>query len=555
MDIFFIEAIVGELSEKISGARIDKIHQPEPQVLILRLWSGRENLRLLLNVAPDGGAVYLAGRSRRINPQAPPRFCQLLRARLGRIVSVAQVPGERIVRFECRGTQGEAYSLVAELTGSRSNLVLLDGQEGIVDALRRDAAGRPALPGTTYHAPPAPERFPLAHPLPEIPCEAAADPESFRRWLLRHVAPMSPANAADLAAAVAKGASPAEALQAFRAEWLGARYRPCVATLEAKPLLSVFPPKHLSLQGFQSFDTPSEAAEHYYLQMLPEKDGAAEAALRQAVARARKRLLARSAKIEAERENLERASEGRVLGELLLANLHRIRRGMTEVTVENWHDDPPAPVVIPLDPLLTPQQNAEHYFRGYKKKKRGAEHTERRLEETAQELAWLDEVSHSLDEAQSRDDLDAIRRELEEGGLLRFPPERPRSKIPDVRSALRKTRSPGGFELVWGKNNRTNDCVSREMTTAADLWLHAQRLPGCHLVLKRQGASDVPEEDILYAAALAAGYSRGRNEHKVEVMVAEGKWVRKPKGARPGLVTVEKYRTVMVKPMRVEDEG
>ncbi len=554
MDIFFIEAIVAELAQRIAGARIDKIHQPEPELVILRLWSGREELRLLLSAAPGRAGVYLTGQ-RPINPQAPPRFCQLLRARLSRIVEVRQIPGERIVHLHCRGKESEDYLLVAELTGSRANLLLLNGDGRIVDALRRDAAGREATPGEIYVLPSAPERFPLAAALPEIP-DGASSPDFFRNWLLERCMPMSPLVAADLAAVVGQGMPPAEALQILRQRWLGGRFRPAVATLRGKPVLVPFPLDHLPLEDLQPFDTPSAAAEHFYHEMIPE-DETAVGVLRQAVDRTRKRLLSRQKKITEEREGLESAGEGRILGELLLANLHRVGRGMREVTVENWYADPPVPVVIALDPLLSPQENAERYFRGYKKKKRGAQHTERRLEETAQELAWLEEVGHALDEAESRDDLDALRQELEEGGLLSPSPQRPRRKTQDVRSALRRRRSPGGFELIWGKNNRTNDLVSRQMTASDDLWFHAHRIPGCHLVLKRKGPGAVPEEDILYAAALAAGHSRGRDDNKVEVMVTEGKWVRKPKGARPGLVTVEKYRTVVVRPVRSEekDEG
>jgi predicted ribosome quality control (RQC) complex YloA/Tae2 family protein len=554
MDIFFIEALVGELSNRICGARIDKIHQPEPQVLILRLWSGREDLRLLLSVAPGRAAAYLTAQGS-INPQAPPRFCQLLRARLSRIAAVEQVPGERIIRFACMGKEGEEYLLIAELTGSRSNLLLLDAEGKIVDSLHRDAGGREALPGQAYLLPPAQDRFSLAAPLQQIPDEAA-DPEFFRRWLLSHCTPMSPLIARDLAAAVAQGSPPAQVLEAFRSLWLGARSRPAVGTLDGKPILTPFALEHLHLEDVQSFDTPSEAAEHFYKEMLPLQDGAAAGSLREIIRRARKRLNVRLEKIAQERGALDQAGEGRILGELLLANLHRVRRGMTEVTVENWYADPSTPLVIPLDPLLSPQENAERLFRGYKKKKRGAEHTARRLEETAQELAWLEEVSHALDEVETREDLLAVRLELEEGRLIPATPQRPRRRAPDVRSALRKGRSPGGHDLIWGKNNRTNDFVSREMTSPEDMWFHAHHIPGCHLVLKRKGHSAVPEEDILYAAALAAGYSRGRNDLKVEVMVAEGKWVRKPKGARPGLVTVEKYRTVVVKPLRIGgDEG
>ncbi|MBE0597176.1 MAG: DUF814 domain-containing protein, partial [Desulfuromonadales bacterium] len=215
----------------------------------------------------------------------------------------------------------------------------------------------------------------------------------------------------------------------------------------------------------------------------------------------------------------------------------------------------PAPRVIPLDPRLTPQENAENYFRGFKKGKRGVEHVARRREETLQQRQYLEELELSLEEAQSAAELEAVRQELRAAGVLREPPPSHSRAPASPASMVRRAVSPGGFVVLWGRHSRSNDHLSRELTAADDLWFHAHGQPGSHVVLKR-GAhrGEIPKADLLYAAAVAAGYSRGKDDAKVEVMVTEGKWVRRPKGARPGLVTVEQYRTVMVAPMRVEEQ-
>ncbi len=278
--------------------------------------------------------------------------------------------------------------------------------------------------------------------------------------------------------------------------------------------------------------------------------------LASSIRRALQRLEARRQKIATDLQDSEAADAGRRNGDLLLANLHRLRRGMTAVTLENFTVEPPVPVTIVLDPSLSPQENAERYFRGYKKKKKGVDHAARRMKETGEEIAWLEEMAHYLEEAESREDLQGIKQELAEAGLVSAAPRNtPRTRPLAVRDTLRRILTPGGFQLWWGKSSRTNDYVSRELTGPEDLWFHAHRQPGCHLVLKRGGGREVPEEDQLFAAAIAAGYSRGRNEGKVEVMVTEGKCVRQPKGARPGLVTVERYRTLLVVPQRVADES
>ena len=551
MDTFFLESVVRELTSRIGAGRIDKIHQPEAEVLVLRLWSGREELRLLLGASVKEPRLHLTEENRP-NPFTPPRFCQLLRSRLSRITGVEKVPDERFVYLHCRGHEGEDYRLIAELLGNRANLLLVDGEGRIVDALKRGAGGRDALSGHPYVPPPAPLRHPLSKDLPEIPGEAA-EPFAFERWLRAHLAPMSPLVAKDLGRAVALGLSPEEALEQFRQRWMAGDFHPVIGRLEGKRVLMPFAPHWMSLEEREEFVSPSEAADHYYRLAVPAGEGGQRGELREIVRKALRRLESRLGKIAQDRERAGAPDDSRILGELLLANLHLLRRGMEKVTVQNWYADPPEEIVIALDPRLTPQENAERYFRGYKKGKKGEGHVERRIEETEAEIAWLEEVAHAVEEAESREDLEAIRRELEEGGVIRAPADgTPRRREPNPRDALRHALSPGGFHIFWGKNSRTNDYVSREMTAPDDLWFHALGIPGCHLVLKRGGKGEIPEEDILFAASLAAGHSRGKDDTKVEVMVAEGKQVRKPRGARPGLVTVERYRSVTVKPARTE---
>jgi len=160
-----------------------------------------------------------------------------------------------------------------------------------------------------------------------------------------------------------------------------------------------------------------------------------------------------------------------------------------------------------------------------------------------------------LEEAEGNAELEAVRQELTAAGMLQSRPEPARrSRAAEPQEQLRSAVTPGGYKLLWGKNNRSNDYVSRQLTGPDDLWFHARDLPGCHLVLKKgERGGEVLESDLLHAAAIAAAYSRGKDDGKVEVMITEGKWVKKPKGARPGLVTVERYRTIVVRPRRPEE--
>jgi predicted ribosome quality control (RQC) complex YloA/Tae2 family protein len=177
------------------------------------------------------------------------------------------------------------------------------------------------------------------------------------------------------------------------------------------------------------------------------------------------------------------------------------------------------------------------------------------LQDTQEEKEWLDQVELSLQEAVSGDDLYQVQLDLETAGMLKKTKgqlgHRQQVKPEDQ---LYSSVTPGGWQLYWGKNSRTNDYVSRSMTGPKDVWFHAKGMPGSHLVLKCGDRADkVSEEDLCFAASFAAGYSKGKNDSKVEVIVAQGRDVKKPKGARPGLVTVDTYRTVMVAPKRLKE--
>jgi predicted ribosome quality control (RQC) complex YloA/Tae2 family protein len=238
-----------------------------------------------------------------------------------------------------------------------------------------------------------------------------------------------------------------------------------------------------------------------------------------------------------------------------LANLYKINRGDVSVEVEDYFQAPSISRKIELDTTLTPQDNAEKYFKLYRKARKSGEHHARRLQETDAEIEWLEQVELSLQEAVTGDEIYQVQVELETAGLLKKAKgQLAKRKEPRPEDQLYSDVSPGGWQLYWGKNSRTNDYVSRSISSAGDFWFHARGMPGSHLVLKCGDSRDKVEEvDILYAASFAAGYSKGKDAGKVEVIVADGKDVKKPKGAMPGLVTVDTYRSVIVAPKRLDE--
>ncbi|MBE0598379.1 MAG: NFACT family protein, partial [Desulfuromonadales bacterium] len=265
MDIFVLEAIVAELQQRLTGARINKVHQPGSDTVLLRLWTGRGEERLLLSAAPGEGRLHLTATSLP-NPPHPLRFCQLLRARLSRLLAIRQLPQERIVELLFRGTQGEELRLLAEFAGPQSNLLLVDADGVIIDLLQRVAAPvgrRELLPGLPYQLPHPLPGISLADPLPLLAAEGG-EPHSFRAWLLREVRPMSPLMARELATRVAAGAEAQQVLADFRRQWLARDFQPLIGELERKRVLSAFPLPALALAAVEEFASPSAAVESFY---------------------------------------------------------------------------------------------------------------------------------------------------------------------------------------------------------------------------------------------------------------------------------------------------
>lgn len=557
MDILTLEAVTVELQQQISGARIDKIFQPEADILIMRLWNGRENLRLLISLAPRSPRIHLTEQSFP-NPPAPPRFCQLLRSRISRILDVRQCENERIVHLRCKGAHGSDSLLVVELLGRRANLVLVDDHGVIVDVWKRDPEGsadRALLPGETY-LPPAPRHLIPLGELHALPPELA-EPEATAQWLFRQVTPMSSFVAAELAAGLQKGCFFKELVGDLLLRRKQHHYAPTVGRLRGKPFISPFPVLYLDLEEKKEFLSTSQAAEYFYhLQLGDAGEVGEQRVLLQLVLRRETRALRRLEQIRADHEAQKDVEHLRETGELLLANLYRLKKGMESIAVEDYYLDPVQQRTIFLDARLTPSENAELYFRRYKKSKRAAEHISRRLQETQQELAWLGSVRHALEQAVEPVDVAVIRGELEEAGLLVASRRVEKRVVADISSRVHSTLSPGGYRILWGRNNRTNDLVTRELADAHDWWFHAHRVPGCHLVLKlRHKNEEVPQEDLLFAASLAAGYSKAADSAKVEVLLTRAGEVRKPPGARPGMVTVRSYKTLLVAPKKIENSN
>lgn len=477
MDYFFLQTLVVQLQSQLQGSLLNKVYQPDRDLLILKLWNGRIEQRLLIGVGGVGPRIYLTTDNHR-NPMRPPRFCQLLRARLKRLVRIEMDPADRIVRLRFVGPEDESYTLIAELFGREGNVILIDHHHNVVDSLFRTKLGctRPFVVGRPYISPDIRDGMHLTRSSEFIAPEGDVT------------------------------------------EW-----------------------PNLSLQAEQHFDEVAAT--------LQRKHGVDEhTELRKAVSTALKRLSKRLNHIDQQIDQCLNCEEEKQSGDLLLANLHVMKRGMEEIEVLDYYQDPPIMTTLALLPAKTPQENAELYFKRYRKGKRGLDHCQRRLQQTQMETEWLEQISQQLDDQVTSADSDMIREELVESGWYKPATALQRdTRHQKPAKLVNRTQSPNGWEIVWGRNNKTNDYVSKTLLKPRDLWFHAHKIPGCHLIIKSDGA-EVPMEDQLFAASLCAAHSRAANDSRVEVMVTEGKHVKRIKGAPSGLVRVETYRVLQVVP-------
>ena len=564
LDAICLSGVVKELRESILGLRVEKVQQPARDQVILTL---RGNKKLLLCAGASQARVHLTSLARE-NPAAPPMFCMLLRKHLvgGRLSAIEQPALERAVIFTLEivdelGEPGQR-KLVAECMGRYSNLILLDGQDRIIDCLRRVdmemSEKRQVLPGLFYHLPPAQEK---ADPL-------AIDPEGFDRLLWEAnpdreasqflldsffgVSPLVCREIADRAGGDMPVGNRAAALKDAFFTWQervnAGEFQPCMLSRDGKPSdYSYFPiQQYGGSMERQSWDAFSPMLDAFYetreqLERVRQRGQDLHRAASNARDRARRKL-ALQEKEYAQTQDRDRL---RISGELITANLYRMERGQTILRAQNYYDPDCAEIEIPLDPLLTPQQNAAKYFKQYNKAKTAEIYLTEQMAAARRERDWLESILDELTRAETEQDFLDIRRELQEAGYLKgaAPGKKGPRRNP---SRPRAFRSSGGFRILVGRSNTQNDQLVRE-AFKSDYWFHTQRIHGSHVILCTEG-QEPDERSMTEAATLAAYFSQGREGGQVAVDYTQVRNVKKPNGARPGMVVYDPYQTAYVTP-------
>ena len=564
-DATYLSCVAEEIRTRCEGAKIEKIYQPSRDTLIfqLRCQTGREKLLIAAN--PTAPRLHLTAASPE-NPPEPPMFCMLLRKHLlgARLSEITQTPMERCVHFvfDCTDEMGYPVRkrLVAELMGRTCNVYLLGPDGRILDCLRRiglDESNRPALPGLSYQAPSPIEKLDPAALTQEdyvnLLCAEGADVLAQRLMdTLGGLSPLVTREAALYAAGdvdARVGALDAEAagekLYLFFSEHLR----------HPKPWYYAAPDGTLKQFAFCPIWEYGECAEaesfsalldrFYTLRdrkdAMRQKSQALRKSVSNQVQRLRRKMAAQEKELTAtyDRERL------RQLGDILTANLHRIQKGQTKVLCQDFYDENMADVEIPLSPILSPQQNAAKFYKDYTRMKNAQKELTHQLDLGKEECSYLESVLEELNRAQSEAELEEIRQELYAGGYVRMDGARRKmkqSKLPPMRF-----ESTDGFPIYVGRNNRQNDELTFKLARKDDIWCHASKVHGSHVIISCGGRKP-PDDTVTQAAQLAAYYAETGGGQNISVDVTTVKQVKKTPGGKPGMVVYHTYRTAIVNP-------
>lgn len=565
-DAFLLSAVLDEIRSRCIGARVDKIHQPSRDTLILHLRCAEGREKLLFAANPTAPRLHLTGASPE-NPAEPPMFCMLLRKHLlgARLVEITQPPMERAAAFtfDCVDEMGFPVQkkLVAELMGRTCNLYLLSPDGRILDCLRRigldESAKRAALPGLNYQEPePVNKQDPrimTQADFENLLSTAGADVLSDRLMdCLGGLSPLVCREAALFAAgntdARVEGldiSSAGEKLFLFFAEHLNHPAPYYYAQTDGLPKQFAFCPirQYGEFRQANSFSTLLD--DFYTLRDRKDTMRQKSQAVRKNVSNLCQRIQRKLAFQEKELAATYDRERLRQLGDILTANLHRIVKGQAKVICEDFYDENMKQIEISISPILSPQQNAAKYYKDYTRMKNAEKELTKQIAIGREELSYLLSVQDELNRAQTEAELEEIRQELQSGGYVRA--DNSRKKMKQSKLAPMRFESTEGFPIYVGRNNRQNDELTFKLARKDDIWCHASKVHGGHVIISCGGRK--PSDDtVTQAAQLAAYYAETGGGQNIPVDVTTVKQVKKVPSGKPGMVIYHTYRTAIVNP-------
>lgn len=566
MDGLSLYSAMNELNKRLAGGKIDKIQQTDKEELLLMVRSLGQTYRLLINASAADNRVQLTELKKQA-PSEAPMFCMLLRKRIagGKIVRFEQERLDRVLKIsiETYNDLGDlsVFALYCELMGKHSNIILVNEKGVIVDAIKHVGLGmssvRFVMPGLEYSAPPAQDK--------QDPSKASADDfsmamcmvgMSIAKALSNAFFGLSPAVAAQLVArytdktectqlSEAEREELAERLAAFYADMAQGKEKASAVLNDLGETEAVYT-FAIAGGGIKLYDSIGEALDSLYInsdrrEWAKRHGASARKVLQNNIERCEKKLALYADALNSG-EQMEKC---RLYGELLTANLHSLKSGTDTAAVDNYYADPVERIAIPLDRQLTPGENAQRYYKKYQKLKAARDMAIVQREQTLSELNYLEGQLDNLTKCTAENELSELIEELKDQGYIKRD-KGGKKKMKLAASKPMHFVSSTGTDIYVGKNNRQNDELTLRFASPNDIWMHAKNIPGSHVIVK--GASEQDTATMTEAALLAAYYSRARGSENVAVDYTPRKYVKKPAGAKPGMVIYTTNKTAYVTP-------
>lgn len=577
LDGLVIHSIVDELSNKLVGGKIDKVFQPESDELVLNIRNNPNNYKLVLSASPSNPRVYIANRYKKENPKKAPVFCMLFRKHIqgGTITSVTQVGFERIVKISVESLdelkEKTTKDIIVEIMGRHSNIILTQSENNrIFDSIKRVPTSisrvRQVLPGMTYELPPAQDKL---SPLNEISeTDFVSSLKSFEGPIFKAIyskflgiSPIVSKEICYLSKIDNKKntdeISDEELSNLFKVfsklfdDISNNIFKPCIVVDRTIDKYLDFSCIDLSVYTGKDFiykDSMSEILEDYFI-TRDTKDRIHQRAsdLRKSISIKLERLQNKQKKQHEELLESEHADEYKLKGELLTAYIYMIKKGMTEIEVQNFYSPDASNITIKLNEHLTPSENSQKYFKKYNKLKTAKKEITHQMEMNKEEIDYLDNIILSIENCENMEELQDIRDELIKLGYAKQQGKMKPKKDTTLTTAPHKFISSDGTTILVGKNNKQNDYLTLRIADYDDIWMHTKNIPGSHVIIKCAG-KEVTDDTIYEGAMLAAYYSKSKMSAQVPVDYTKKRNVKKPSGSKPGMVIYETNSTVYVTP-------
>lgn len=559
-----LKLVTDNLNRELLGSKIYRVYMPNPHAVLLLVRRSRDTSALLADLNGGSPALYIPAKLPE-NPETPPSFCMLLRKHLeeGRITRIYQSDLDRIITLEIdmlgQSSKIITKKLICELTGKNSNLILT--QDGvIIDSLKHISAAqssyRTILPGKEYVAPPPQAGLNLltADPAEIVSTANSLPSATFAKAFVSATTGVGRATATELLAAAnilpqtvrlepAEEHALTQCITELQHRLNGEALQPVYAlvgrTNQVKTILALPPlvnKSELSVREFGDINSAINFAMSLAPIQLPQHEQLQKLVTAEAAKLSRK--------LNALQEDLLHAEDAegqRMLADTIMANLYQLHKGQTSAELINIYDG--NTVTIKLNPILSPSDNAQAYYKKYNKYKRAQSELRQQIEATESMLTYLASLDTSLLTATTKNEIEEIRQEMVTAGLIREIGKKKKTSLQKSQPLHFKLRE--GVDLYIGKNNKQNDYVTFTVGGPRDLWLHTKDIPGSHVIMK---ATSPTAEDIALAVELAAYFSKARRGSNVPVDCVERRYVKKPAGAKPGFVIFTNQRTYYATP-------